>query len=232
VFRASGYCFLGLLGLALLAFWPEYLSRLPGGGISRYVHLHAIAMTLWLALLIAQPFLLRAGRRSLHRRLGKLSYGLAPIAIVAGVLLAHAALVRDAATDAAGAGTTLYLPLSMIAWFAVCYGLAIATRKTPARHARFMIGTSLALIDPIAVRVVVFYLAAFDHPVRYQLISWGLAAAVLVLLMWFERGQSRGRAVFPAMLGAITVVWGLWFTVAQSPAWLDFARWFHDLPLT
>ena len=232
MFRTSGFFFVGLFGLALLAFWPQYLARLSTGRITGYVHLHAVAMTLWVGLLIVQPFLIARGRRSLHRTLGTLSYGVAPVVVVAGVLLAHAALVRDAAVDPAGAGAMLYLVLVMIAWFAVCYGLAIAYRKTPRLHARFMIGTSLALIDPIAARVAIFYFPTLDHPLRYQLISWGLTALVLSLLMFIERRQPRDRAVFPVMLVASTVVYGLWFTLAQSPSWLGVARWFHDLPLT
>lgn len=221
----------GLFALALLAFWPSYLSRL-GVGFTGYVHAHAVAMTLWFALLIAQAMLIRADRRALHRRLGALSYGLAPVIVVAGVLLAHAALVRDAATDPVGAAMTAYLPLAMIAWFAACYALAIAYRKDPALHARFMLGTSLAAVDPIAARVAAFYFPPIQDAARYQLVSWGLTAAILIALMVAERGQRRGRAVFPGMLAASTIVFGLWFAFAPSGAWLAFARWFRDLAIT
>ena len=232
MFRTSGYCFLGVLGLAALAFWPQYLSRLAGGGISGYVHFHAIVMTLWLGLLIVQPFLIRAERRRLHRALGALSYALAPAIVVAGILLAHAVVVRDGAADFADAGATLYLPLAMIALFAVTYGLAIAYRRTPAVHARFMICTSLGLVDPITGRVLGFYFAPLGNPLYYQVVSFGLTAAALSALIFAERRQRRARAVFPAMLGAAAIVYGLWFTLAQSSAWLGFARWFRDLPLT
>jgi hypothetical protein len=227
----SAYLFAGLFGLALLAFWPSYLSRL-GAGSSGYVHVHAALMTLWFGLLIAQAVLIRTRRRTLHRRLGALSYGLAPIVVVAGVLLSHAALVRDAIDNPAGAWTTAYLPLAMLAWFTVCYALAIAYRKTPALHARFMIGTCLAAVDPIASRVAAFYFPPLADPMRYPLISWGVTAAILLAAIAAERGQPRGRAVFPAMLAASSAMFALWFTLAPSPAWRSFARWFHDLPLT
>jgi hypothetical protein len=229
--RGAATLFAALFALALLAFWPSYLSRL-GGGFTGYVHVHAIAMTLWFALLIGQALLIGAGRRGLHRRLGALSYGVAPAIVVAGVLLAHAALVRDAATDAVGAGATAYLPLAMIAWFAACYALAIAYRKVPALHARFMLGTSLAAVDPIAARVAAFYFPPIEDAARYQLVSWGLTAAILIALIVTERGQRHGRAVFPGMLAASTIVFALWFVFAPSAAWLAFARWFHDLPIT
>jgi hypothetical protein len=231
VLGRSVYLFAGLFGLALLAFWPSYVSRL-GGGSSGYVHVHAVVMTLWFGLLIAQAVLIRTGRRALHRRLGALSYGLAPVVVGAGVLLTHAALVRDALGDPAGAGTTAYLPLAMIAWFTVCYALAIAYRKVPALHARFMIGTCLAAVDPIASRVAAFYFPPIEDPARYALVSWGVTAAILGAAIAGERGQPRGRAVFPALLAASSAMFALWFAFAPSPTWRAFAHWFHDLPLT
>jgi hypothetical protein len=231
VLDRSAYLFAGLFGLALLAFWPSYLSRL-GSGSSGYVHIHAAVMTLWFGLLIAQAVLIRTRRRALHRRLGALSYGLAPIVVVTGVLLTHAALVREAVDDPAGAGMTAYLPLAMLVWFTACYALAIAYRKTPALHARFMIGTCLAAVDPIVSRVAVFYFPRLEDPFRYPLISWGVTAAILLAAIAGERGQPRGRAVFPAMLATSSAMFALWFSLAPSPAWRMFARWFHDLPLT
>ena len=227
----SAYLFAGLFALAVLAFWPSYLSRL-GSGASGYVHVHAAVMTLWFGLLITQAVLIRTGRRALHRRLGAVSYGLAPLVVVAGVLLSHAALVRDAAGDPIGAGVTTYLPLAMITWFAVCYGLAIAYRKTPALHARFMIGTCLAAVDPIASRIAAFYFPPIEDPARYALVSWAVVAAILLAAIAGERGQPRGRAVFPAMLVASSAMFALWFAFAPSAPWLAFARWFRDLPLT
>lgn len=232
MFRASALLFAAVFALALVAFWPSYLSRLPGGGFPLHVHVHAVVMTLWFALLIAQALLIRAPRAALHRRLGAASYILAPLVVASGVRLAHAALVRDAPGDPAGAGTTLYLPLAMIAWFAACYALAIVYRKQAALHARFMIGTCLAAIDPIAARVAAFYFPPLDHAERYQLVSAGLTGAILVLLIATERGQRRGRAVFPAMLAASALVFAGWFAFAPSSAWATFARRFLDLPIT
>jgi hypothetical protein len=229
VFRGAGYLFAGLFAGAVAAFWPDYLSRLGGGGIRGSLHLHAIAMALWFALLIIQPFLIRAGRRKWHRRLGAVSYAVAPVAVVTSVILTHAALVRAGPGDPAAA-TFSYLPLAMGAWFAICYGLAIAYRRRPALHARFMIGTGIAAIDPIAARVAIYYFPPLD-PSRYPLISWAIAAAILLLLIWIERGQSRARAVFPAMLAAISLIWVLWFTLAPSAIWRGFAAWFAALPL-
>lgn len=58
-----------------------------------------------------------------------------------------------------------------------------------------------------------------------------VSAAILSFLIWIERDRPGARAVFPAMLAAISLVWMLWFALAPSAIWLRFARWFAALPL-
>ncbi len=65
-----------------------------------------------------------------------------------------------------------------------------------------------------------------------QLVSYGVIVAPLVVLMVLERHQRRGRAAFPILLAASTVVYAGWYTLAPSNASLGFARWFRDLPIT
>ena len=153
LFPWAGYGFVLFFLAALVAFWPEYLSRLPRGGI--YRHFHAGLMTLWFALLIAQPLLVRTGRRPLHRMLGKSSFVLAPLAVVSMVLLTHVRLQE--VTDASMRALAI-LPLAMATLFAVAYALAIRYRHQPALHARYMICTGLALVDPVGARLLGYYL--------------------------------------------------------------------------
>lgn len=124
MFRNSGYWFLALLLAAGFAFWPHYLSRFEED-IDSYTHFHAAVPTAWCLLLIVQPFLIRTGRRALHRRLGALSYALALLLVVASMLLAHARFqAMDAATFAAEADA-LYLPVQAVVLFGLAYALAM-----------------------------------------------------------------------------------------------------------
>ncbi|MFP3947317.1 MAG: hypothetical protein ACLFWG_01175, partial [Longimicrobiales bacterium] len=61
----SGPWFAAFFLLALIAFWPSYLSRL--GAQTAYTHLHAVTAAVWMTLLIAQPVLIRIRRFDLHR---------------------------------------------------------------------------------------------------------------------------------------------------------------------
>ena len=50
-----------MLLIALISFWPSYLSQL--GAQTAYTHLHASLAGLWILMLIVQPILIRKRRR-------------------------------------------------------------------------------------------------------------------------------------------------------------------------
>src|SRR6266550_7517516 len=87
LYRTTVFYFFGLLALALAGFWPTYF--VPKFEADWHVHLHGVAMFLWVLLLIAQAGLVRARQLPLHRALGKVSYGLVPVIVVSTLLLAH-----------------------------------------------------------------------------------------------------------------------------------------------
>jgi uncharacterized membrane protein YozB (DUF420 family) len=227
---AAGPYFASLLLLAMITFWPTYVSLSPAAN-SLYTHFHAMVATLWVLLLIAQPMLIRAGRLRTHRALGKTSWVLAPVFVIAVVLLAHSRIKGLEGPAYQMQSFILYLQISLTCVFALCYALAMATRRSMVHHARFMICTGLTLIDPVVIRLLLWIDRTPDW--NYWWLTFGLTDLVLIGLIWLERNARGGRGVFPAML----VV----FVVAQIPAlfqltgqawWQGFARWFQGLPLT
>ena len=229
-FARSAPYFASLLGLALIAFWPTYLSLGPAGS-SMYVHLHAITATVWMVFLITQPIAIRTRQLTRHRAVGRMSYVLAPLVIVSVVLLAHTGIRNAGADDFAIRSYVLYLQTSLVTMFTLSYALAMLTRRVAPLHARYMICTSLTLIDPIVIRVM-FWIDP-TPTWNYQWLTFGLTDAVLVALIWLDRDRRSTRWVFPVMLGA--------FALSQAPAllgltdgssWQAFARWFAALPLT
>jgi hypothetical protein len=224
-FAAGAPYFGGLLLLALVAFWPTYLSRPLT--VDAYTHLHALGATLWMVMLIAQPLAIRTRRLALHRRLGRSSYALAPLLLVSIVVLAHSKTHGLSVAQNIG----IYVPLSLAALFAVSYALAILTRKVVALHARFMVCTALTLIDPVLVRIM-FWIDP-TPTWMYQWFTFGVTDLVFVVLMWRERDARRGRAVFPAMLATFVLAQvGLLFGFSETPQWKAFVSWFTALPLT
>ncbi len=227
--QASGYWFAVLLVLSLIAFWPSYFGRLPAP-VDVLTHVHAALMTIWLCLLIAQPFLIRRDRRPLHRLLGRTSYVLVPTIAVSWVLLTHlrASAMPDDVFEREG--HFFYLPFVSAVLFVVSWGLAIWRRRTPPLHARYMVGTALAAIDAVTARLAGFNLPPFENPLNYQVIGFGLTNALLIGLWLIDRGPYR-RA-FLHLLLVFAPLHVFWFTGAQSAQWLAVVAWFRSLPLT
>jgi len=229
-FEQSGPYFAALFLVALVAFWPSYLSLAPSAS-SAYTHLHAISAAMWILILIAQPMAIRARRLRLHRALGQSSYALATVVLVSVVLLAHSRIQGLEAEAYTRQTYILYLQVSLATLFALSFTMAMVTRRTAALHARFMICTSFTLIDPLFIRLIVW---ANPTPTwNYQWFTFGLTDFVLIALIWRERDRPTGRKVFPAMLGVFVLAQiPALFVLTNTPIWQAFARWFAALPLT
>ena len=228
-FTVSSGFFALLFAGALAAFWPHYLSRLPNGDV--FAHVHAGLATVWCALLVAQPLLIRARRRDLHRRLGAVSKAVAPVFAVSVILLAHHRVrILDEATFARRT-PSLYLGLAAVALFAFAYSAALWFRRRPALHARFMIATGLTMIDPVVVRLLSFYGPKFSHPLLYQVWGYGLTDLLPVVLAWRPALSAADRRVFLAGVAVFVAAHLAWFTVVQGPLWIPVASWFRNLPL-
>ncbi len=228
VTRSSPF-FIGLLLLAVIAFWPTYLSRMEAS--TPYTHLHAFTATLWIVLLIAQPAAVRSGNLAWHRTLGQLAYGLAPLLVLTVVLLAHSDIAGLEGRAFFDQSYLLYLRISLAGMFSLTAGLALINRRTTALHARFMVCTAFPLIDPVVSRMMLW---VEPNPTwNYQWITFALTDLLILAAAWWDRGSHRGRWVFPAILPlfVLTQLPAL-LGLTDTAAWQILARWFADLPLT
>lgn len=217
--------------MSVAAFWKPYFSH-PARITEIYVHTHVLFVGLWMSALVTQPLLIRRGRYDLHRKVGQASFALAPLVGLSALLLAHSRFSRMDDATLARSLFTLYLPLMSITGFLASYGLAVAFRRRRAAHAAFMLGTALALIDPIAVRLVFFYTAAGEVHWVYDAIGIALVGTTLTILIVLSRHVPRARAAFAVLLVLFGMLSAGWVTLARTEAWAVFARWFVDLPLT
>jgi hypothetical protein len=231
MFQNSGYVFLALLAACVAAFWPRYLSKAPGT-IDAYTHVHALAMLSWVLLLVVQPFLIRYRRRGAHRALGTVSYLVAPAVVVTSVLLAHTRFKAMSPLVFLAEAHNLYLPLSAAVLFALAWLGGIIYRRVTVLHSGFMVCTALTMLDPILGRILAFYLPPLPHELMYQAITYGSADLILIGLILGKGDDLTSRWALKTMLKIFIVAHALWFTLAQSAAWIPFARWFRGLPLT
>ncbi len=236
LYRNAGYYSIALLLLAIVAFWEPYFSHIFSGDYrtvaSNYKHFHVVMAVSWLAMLMTQPYLIRTGRRPLHRQIGKLSYALGPLMVLSIVLLAHSQMVTFEEQLDPRRHFILFIQLGFAWFFAVLYGLAMFYRRIPTIHARYMILTGILLIEPVLVRVFKFNLSFIEWSVPYQVVTWPMVDLLLLAIIVAERRQESGRRVFQGALVAFVAYQMLHLTVTDTQAWIQFAGWFANLPIT
>jgi uncharacterized membrane protein len=224
MYRSSVFFFAGLFAFAIAGFWPTYF--VPKFEGDWHVHLHGIAMFSWAVLLVAQAGLIRAGNRELHRRIGKVSYVLVPVIVLSTLMLAHYRLKAGVSRDLL---YFLYVQLSLMTIFAAAYGLAIANRRNPAAHARYMICVSLTLIDPILARMLYVHLG-IDFP-ETQYITYGVMDSILIALMGWDLSHGQKVRVYARMLPFFVVLQAPTFFLFSTPEWRSVVDAFAALPL-
>ena len=237
LYRNSGYAFLFLTACAVLAFWPRYLAQ-PYDKDIRF-HIHAAALGGWCALLIAQAFLIRAGRRSPHRSLGRLSYIVGPAVTLSILVLNHHRSQTLEIDD-----FRLWLFTSNIGdavLFFVCWALAMVNRKAPVVHARYMVCTAITFIPPVFDRLVSRY--ALTPSVESALPKLGgqpfailpsfvMVFALLGALAWWDWRGAKRSTVFARMFVIFAVFYSAPLVLLRLPFWRRFIVWYLSMPLS
>jgi hypothetical protein len=195
-----GYWFLLLLVLIPLGFYKSYFSVLlePKSSI---VHIHFVLMSLWIAMLIIQPFLIKYKKIALHRLIGKVSYVILPLLLIAAWLMIRdsyyhfiagakdqylqglSQLTDDQVLQNAAAYETI--AFIYFVWLAVFYLLGILNRRTTAAHSRFMMAAGLAMTGPAVDRIFinVFGIESFPGGLPVETFSFIIVDAILVMLL-------------------------------------------------
>lgn len=179
------------------------------------VHLHAIAYTGWLVLLAVQVWLVRTGRRVLHRRLGWTA-----------LLFFPAMLILGPATAYYGVANNPYIPDKWISWLSVNYtnafgSIALLTagflvRHNPAAHKRLMVMGTIAVTEPGFSRIWMDFLEARvgDGYLGFY-VSTYIGTALLVIAVGVYDFATR-RRLHPAFIAA-----ALWIFANEALAdWL------------
>lgn len=183
-YRYLGYFLLLLLPLIALAFHQSYGSKFPNfePGFDPFIHVHAILATLWVAMLISQPFLIANGKIEWHRKIGKLSYGLFPLLILSFV----PSWIK---TIELGVYENLFFSVADCVLLLLFYTLAIIHRHTPARHMRYMIAAALVLLGPTIGRIGPNVLG-IDMMVT-QTIQYVIILLILLALITYDATNKR-----------------------------------------
>jgi hypothetical protein len=183
------------------------------------VHIHGAVFSCWIALLLVQTSLISTSHTGIHRRLGVVGLGLAPLMVLLGVLVAYEMLNRTAAIPGFGSPLIFAVALSEIAGFAVPVFFAFRLRRRSAVHKR------LILIGTIATTTAGFGRWPVAFLLHKPLPAMLAAFTLLMLLIGFDL-LSTHRLHRATVLGSAWVVFIelTGFAVGHTTAWHAFAR--------
>jgi hypothetical protein len=190
-----------------------------------------------------QPQLLRTGRRSLHKTLGKASYVLAPALVAITVSFVHFRIggggaVRGVDILPPRVLGSLALMLNSLVAFSVLYALAIYRRRDARAHGRYMLCTVFPLFTPVTDRLIGAHLPSLaavlprvDGTPILPVAGFALADAILIALAVWDWRANR-RKEFLVALGVLAVYHVTTLTLYRVPLWNTFCVWFLSLPLS
>lgn len=230
-FDNAGFLFLGILLIAFLGFIPNYFfdAEKPLQTFGFYTHFHAIMMGIWFIILIVQPFLIRAKKREIHKLIGKFTYVFFPALILSMILLVHFSLNLE---QKPVPGISFYIPLKDVLVMVPCFILAMYYRKKPLYHARFIIGTSIQMIEPGLVRAIGNMTSGIENFPRY-IVTLILVDILLAILIYKDRNQKSGRWIFFLIAGMVlSIQIGVFAGIHKLDFFVNFMNWFIGLNLT
>ena len=137
---------IALTALAIVAagFAPTYYLGFWFGApaLEAIVHVHAMAFTAWLVLLLSQALLIRLGRARWHRAMGKVAVGIVAVMVITGYLVIFGKPRPTPFTRA-----FIFTPMLSLLLFPLLFAAAIHFRRDPATHKRLMLIATILIAN-------------------------------------------------------------------------------------
>jgi hypothetical protein len=228
LFYTNAYLWFALAFLVTVAgFYPSYFSRL--GEMSAAHHFHGISATLWMLLLVVQPFLYKTGLMKWHRLLGRLSIVLVVLIVIGGLLMVHMMLNNE--NYPPGLPYQLsFIDFFVIIQFILFYVLAIKNVRDTRYHARYMACTIFGPLIPAITRLLpnIGIVDTMQTPLH---LSYVIVHVVLIILIIDDKRRDKIRLPYLLALGLmllqhLTMVyaanWSWWQRLMDAYAGLPF----------
>lgn len=184
-------------------------------------YVHGGVFSAWIVLLVAQVSLVAGGHTELHRKIGPFGAVLAVAMVVLGTLGALIAARRSTGFVQVPLPPLQFLsiPIFDMILFATFVWLAIARRRNPQTHKRWMLLATVNLVTAAIARWP-------GVPALGPLAFFGLTDLFLIALaIWDFR--ARGRLHPVTLWGGLLVIVSqpLRLVVSSTEGWLVLARW-------
>ena len=206
-YKYLGYFMLLLIPLIVAGFYKTYIEQIPNFGerINSFIHIHAAIATIWISMLIAQPFLIVNKKLALHRTIGKLSYIVFPLLVLSFI----PQVLRNINE---GHIQSAFFPIADCLLLILFYSLAIYNRKSSSRHMRFMIASALVFLGPTVGRIGPIWFGWSE--LLTQNVMYGIIFSILISLIIYDKvNRKKYNPYLVAIAG---------FAVHQSVFYLVF----------
>jgi len=228
-----------LIAAVLAGFVPDSLHKVALVETGRrapfpaILHLHAVVMGAWLALLLAQTTLMATGRRGWHKQLGIAAAVLAPAIVITGAILAptiyraawtgahaaHPELAANAVPDQLRfLGNIALEQIRAMLLFPLLVVLGMrARRRDPGLHKRLMMLATIAPIGAAIIRIGWLPSAMPGNPIGMDLFPALLLAPLFFWDLYRLRTVHRAWLIWLAlMLPLLLVSQSLWGTAGRQ----------------
>lgn len=183
-YKYLGYVLLLLIPLTIAGFFKTYIGQFPDfeEKIDAFIHVHAFIASVWIGMLIVQPFLIFNKKHHIHRTIGKLSYIIFPLLILSFI-------PQIMKTVNHGNIKNLFFPLADSTLLILFYALAIYNKGRSAIHMRYMIALSLVFLGPTVGRIGPILLGWSE--LLTQNVQYGIIYLMLVNLIFYDRANHK-----------------------------------------
>lgn len=225
--RYDHYFFSGMALLMLATVFEGFAHTYYLAGVfhaplpSLVIHVHGVAFSCWILLLVAQTSLVSLGRVDIHRRLGIAGFVLASLMVILGVMAATDLLVREGGPPGTDAKFFYIVSLSGMMIFAPLIFFAFRARNNPPAHKRLILVATMALVVAAIARFTVVHNLGAAYRFSY---------IFLILLVAYDLWSTR--KIHPATLFAgayLIFVEQISQPVGHSAGWHAFAGWVQSL---
>lgn len=209
--------FISIALISLVGFYTSYLSTFPDyDKFSSIIHIHFVAFLFWLSLTIIQPILIKTRNASLHRKLGKVSYVIAPIMVITMCFLVAGQTKHLLDKSIDDAKITSIVGLLDIVSFSIYYIVAMVNQKNIRWHVAFILSATLIVLNPGMSRLL--------NQIQSGL---GLLGAVLVpfvvpLIIIIYEKTKLGKPIFKSPYSLFFACWAIEIVILVTVPTTDF----------
>lgn len=204
--------------VSLAGFYGSYWSKFPRfGEFQNLIHIHFVAFSCWLFLIVIQPVLIMKKKFELHRQLGRFSYLLAPILVLTIILLSKEKFIREFSESESSAAMTAFIAFVDISSFSTFYLIALFIKSNVRWHVAFIIAATLIVLNPGLSRLL-----------NQITMGLGMLTAVLIpflipgIVLIIEKIKYK-RAILKSPYFLIIIIWTieilLFTTIPQTDFW-------------